>query len=96
VCHQRFGAENAFCPEHGVPLVDADAAAQSKVSIDASAAVPLIPATSMVGNDESLEQTRIAASTATATVPLRCPVCGRTYGAGNIFCGEDGTRLVSV
>jgi hypothetical protein len=96
VCHQRFGAENAFCPEHGVSLVDADALAQPKVVIDPRAAVPSIPAPPTLGNNDPLEQTRIAASTATATVPLRCPVCGRTYGAGNIFCGEDGTRLVSV
>jgi hypothetical protein len=93
VCNQRFSAENAFCPEHGVSLVDADAAVSGKVVVDARAAVPSIPAPSTGSKNDPLAQTHIAGSAATATVTLRCPVCGRTYGPGNIFCGEDGSKL---
>lgn len=93
VCNQRFGAENAFCPEHGVSLVDADASAPAKVVVDACAAVQSIPAPPTGGRNDPLAQTHIAGSTATATVTLRCPICGRTYGPGNIFCGEDGSKL---
>lgn len=96
VCNQRFTQENAFCPDHGAALIAAD----DKVIVHATApSAPPPPAPeppSRPSKHDPLAQTHIAGSAATATVTLRCPKCGRGYGPGNIFCGDDGSRLEGV
>ena len=100
VCDQRFTQENAFCPDHGAALIAAD----DKVIVRAtapSAPPPPAPeapsiAPSRPSKHDPLAQTHIAGSAATATITLRCPKCGRGYGPGNIFCGDDGSRLEGV
>ena len=106
VCNQRFGVENAFCPDHGVALVDLEGA-QPKVLVAANVAsqsVPAPPPTAPAPTaptrprvPDDLARTPIAGSAhepAAATPTLRCPTCGKSFGPGNIFCGEDGSRLV--
>jgi hypothetical protein len=102
-CDQQFSWENAFCPEHGVVLVALDAVAGEPRA-------PTAPKSR--GRSDDLNRTRIAGSTDATQTPqapvaspaasppvsptLRCPICGKTYGPGNIFCGEDGSRLEGV
>jgi hypothetical protein len=101
ICNQRFALENAFCPEHGAALVLADAPKPGSVIVDPIAAVAPTPTPAPAPAQQAqgsfrkdpLARTHIAGSAATTTENLRCPVCGRTYGPGNVFCGDDGSRL---
>jgi hypothetical protein len=82
-CNQRFSAENAFCPDHGVALVESDVAVTEPR--DALAA----PA----GAQSDWSRTRVVGTAETRMRTLRCPVCRKTFAPGNVFCGEDGARL---
>ncbi|MBL8685316.1 MAG: hypothetical protein JNK05_39420 [Myxococcales bacterium] len=111
VCNQRFGTENAFCPDHGVALVDGAPGGEAKVVVATATVPPAAPASSAPvvprtpsqpaksRAQDDLARTQIAGSVGVPSAPppaLRCPTCGKAFGPGNVFCGEDGARLVEA
>lgn len=82
-CNQRFSAENAFCPDHGVALVESDAAVTE----------PRVDHAAPSRAQSEGARTRVVGTAETPTRTLRCPVCNKTFAPGNVFCGEDGVRL---
>jgi hypothetical protein len=66
---------------------------QKQTMFSGSVGSPTAPVVATSGPQPA---TAAPAGNAVQAFPLRCPVCGKSFGPENIFCGEDGSRLERV
>lgn len=95
-CRLHFTDEVGFCPEHGVLLVPIGSVSVTPNGPKAGAPVDLAR-TMMEGSpldlgDVVAPKPNLASPPPDA--PLVCPTCAKRFSSENIFCGEDGARLI--
>lgn len=102
-CDARFTAEMAFCPEHGIALVDVHAqpiTSHQGTSTAAGASSSTEPTANRCPTcGRPVERgARFCPHDGTlvegSTPVLICPKCNKRYEPGVVYCGEDGTALV--